>query len=153
MMGLKLYNKKDDVFYEISSDDMTNPVTTVHDGRTGDTQTVQLFIRNDDITKWFSNIEISSLDLVDANPYGDVYFSETGWGVKLSSSELEPNEDEWTDISWGNRIMISAIGADTGADTTTYYPFWYLVTCPPNTNAIIKEDIVLNVSYTENSVI
>ena len=82
-MGLKLYFKNEnDQFEEVTSE---NPISTTHNGKTGDIKTIQLYIRNDDSTKWFSNIIIKPIDLIDANPYGDVGYTETGWGVKLSS--------------------------------------------------------------------
>ena len=54
---------------------------------------------------------------------------------------------------WGEQILISSIGSDSTGDTTTFYPFWYYITCPPNEDVKIKTDIVLNVSATENAVI
>jgi hypothetical protein len=153
-MGLQLYYKENDEFVAITNlGDLTKPLTTVHDGKTGDIQTVQVYLRNDDTAKWYSNIIIKPVDLVDANPYGDVIFTETGWGVKLSAGSDEPTSGEWDDLDWGDSINMSNVGADGGANTTSYYPFWFLITCPPNTDAKIKTDIVLNVSYTENSVI
>jgi hypothetical protein len=154
-MTLSLYYKNEnDQFIAVSSgDDISSPITTIHNGKTGDIKTMQLFLRNDDATKWFSNIIIKPIDLVDANPNGDIYYSETGWGVKLSSGSSEPSTGEWEEIIWGEQISMDDIGEDAGADTTTYFPFWYYITCPPNEDVSIKTDIVLNVSYTENSVI
>ena len=153
-MGLKLYYKEDDEFVEITSDsDLENPLTIVHDGKTGDVKTVQLYARNDDVAKWFSNIIVRPVDLVDAYPYGDVAYDETGWGVKLSEGSSEPSEGEWEDINWGEEISVANIGSDLGHDTTTYLPFWYLESCPPNTDAQTKTDLVIQVSYTDNAVI
>ena len=153
-MALKLYYKdEDDIFQEVSVGNLSSPVETIHDGKTGDVQTKQLFVKNDDSTLWYSNIVISPIDLVDPNPYGDIIYTETGWGVKLSSGEDEPSESEWDDIRWGEEIVIEDIGSDSSGDSVYYYPFWYLITCPPNTNAKVKTDIVLNVAYTENVVI
>ena len=154
-MGLKLYYKtEEDSFAAITNNgDLTQPLTTTHDGKTGDEQTVQVYLRNDDATKWYSNIIIKPVDLVDANPYGDIIYSETGWGVKLNKGSEEPTQGEWEDLDWGDSINMENIGSNSLANTATYYPFWFLITCPPNTNAKIKTDIVLNVSYTENSVI
>ena len=152
-MGLKLYYKENDQFVEISSDgDLTNPVVSIHNGKTGDTLTTQLYLRNDDSSLWFSNILIKPLDLEGADPYGDVIYNETGWGVKLSPGSDEPTSGEWEDILWGNEISMSNVASDGTPDTTTYYPFWRLETCPPNTEAQIKVDIVINVNYTENAV-
>jgi len=153
-MGLVLYFKEDDTFIAMTdSGDLTSPLTSIHDGKTGDIQTIQVYVRNDDTTLWFSNVKIQPVDLVDANPYGDVVYSETGWGVKLSQGAEEPTEGEWDDIEWGNQIDMANLGSNSGANTTTYLPFWYYITCPPNTDAKVKTDIVLNVSYTENSVV
>jgi len=153
-MGLKLYYKENDEFIAITeSGDIESPLLTIHDGKTGDTLTVAVYLRNDDAAKWFSNIRINPVDLVDANPYGDIVYSETGWGIKLSQGAEEPSVGEWDDIDWGDTISMADVGSDSTEDVATYYPFWYLITCPPNTNAKIKTDIVLNVSYTENSVV
>jgi hypothetical protein len=154
-MGLKLYYKNSSgSFVEASTgDDTSDPVVTTHDGKNGDVKTTDLYLRNDDSAKWYSNIVVLPVDLVDANPYGDVNYSETGWGVKLSSGGTEPTEAEWDDVTWGRQISMSDIGSNSSADTTTYYPFWYLISCPPNTDAQNKDDIILQISYTENAVI
>jgi hypothetical protein len=154
-MALKLYyedsygNKS-----EVSSGtDFSNPITTTHDGKNGDLKSVCLYIKNDNTSLWYSNIEILPVDLVDASPYGDVSYDETGWGVKLNEGGTEPTPSEWNDIDWGKKLPIEDIGSSLGADTTTYFPFWYLVTCPPNTDVQNKSDIILRVSYTENAVV
>ena len=153
-MGLNLYYKEDDEFILITnSGDLLSPLTTVHDGKTGDIQTVKVYLRNNDTSKWFSNIIIKPIDLIDANPYGDIIYSETGWGVKLNGGAEEPTSGEWDDIDWGDQISMPNLGSNASPDVATYSPFWFLITCPPNTDAKTKTDIVLNVSYTENSVI
>jgi len=132
--------------------DTSNPITTIHDGKDGDTNAIVLYLRNDNATKWYSNILILPLDLIDANPYGDVGYVETGWGVKLNKGGSEPTDAEWADIDWGSHIHMDNVGSGVAGDAATYYPFWYLISCPPNTNAQNKSDIVLNVTYTENAV-
>lgn len=151
-MGLAVYYKNEsDQFVEATIDsDLTNPITSVHNGKAGDVKTIQLYLRNDDVTEWFSNIQIEPLDSVE--PY-DVGYDETGWGVKLSAGAAEPTSGEWEDMQWANQITMVDIGSDSAANTTTYFPFWYLITCPPNEEVKIKTDIVLDVSYTENAVI
>jgi hypothetical protein len=146
-MGLAIYFKVDNVYVEVSTeDDLTNPIMTSHNGKNGDSQSVCLYLRNDDADLWFSNIIIEPVDTVDANPYGDIYFNETGWGVKLNKGGTEPSRAEWEDIIWGQQINMDTV------DDTNYHSFWYLVSCPPNTDAQNKTDIVLKVSYTENIV-
>ena len=154
-MALKVYFRDSNGLLSEASTGttLTNPITTTHDGKEGDEKSILLYLRNDDSTKWYSNITITPVDLVDANPYGDVAYDETGWGVKLNKGGTEPTEAEWDDIDWGEVISMDNIGSDGSGDSTTYNPFWYYISCPPNTNAQNKTDIVLKVEYTENTVI
>jgi len=132
--------------------DSSNPVTTIHDGKNGDTISVVLYLRNDNITKWYSNITIVPVDLVDTDPYGDVIYTETGWGVKVNKGGDEPTDAEWGDVDWGDDANMDDVGSNVAGDSTTYFPFWYLISCPPNENAQNKSDIVLQVNHTENAV-
>jgi len=154
-MGLSLYYKEDDKFIEVSVDieDGLEPLTSIHDGKKGSVITRQLYVRNDDSALWYSNVIVQPLDLVDADPYGDTAYNETGWGIKMSESISEPSIQEWEDINWGLSITLDDFGSDSGSDTTTYVPFWYYETCPPNEDAQVKTDIVINVSYTENAIV
>lgn len=153
-MALLIYIKNDDdTFTAVStSDDLSSPITTVHDGKNGDTRTVCLYLRNDDSAKWYSNIIVRPID-ISGDLYEDVSYDETGWGVRVNEGGTEPSPSEWSDIDWGDPIDMDNIGSDSLGDTTTYYPFWYMVTCPPNSDAQNKEDICLRVEYTENAVI
>ena len=153
-MTIKMYYKENDVFIEVTSGtDVTNPITTTHNGKSGDQKSVCLYLRNDDVAKWYSNIIVRPVDLVDPEPYGDIAYNETGWGVKLNPGGTEPTETEWVDILWGEPINMSNIGSDSAYDITTYSPFWYLISCPPNMDAQNKSDIVLNAEFTENTVV
>ena len=152
-MGISIYYRPGTELIKISRNtDLNNPVITVHDGKVGGAVSLQLFLRNDDSDLWFSNVVVRPVDLVDAYPYGDVVYTETGWGVKLSAGSAEPTNSEWEDIEWGNSISMPNIGTASTADTTTYSPFWYMISCPPNIDAITKTDIVLRVSRTTNAV-
>lgn len=154
-MSLKIYyQNSSSVYVEVTEDDdITDPVHTIHDGKNGDVKTTALYLHNDGSSAlWYSNIIIEPYDLVDGDTYDDTSYLDTGWGVKLSQGGTEPTETEWNDIEWGAEISMSNIGSDSLADVATYYPFWYLITCPPNTNAQNKRDIVLRIKYTENAV-
>lgn len=154
-MALKLYYKNSsDEYVEASptTGEAINPISTVHDGKNGDTQSLILYLKNDNSAKWYSNIVIVPYDLINSGIYDDVVYDETGWGVKLSYGGTEPTTYEWDEINWGESISMDNVGSDSLGDTATYYPFWYLVTCPPNTNAQNKTDIVLKLYYTENAV-
>ena len=59
-MVLKLYYKNSSGSYvAVSEDDtLTAPISTTHDGKNGDIKTTVLYLRNDDSSLWFSDIEI-----------------------------------------------------------------------------------------------
>jgi hypothetical protein len=143
-MGLGLFYKVGEIFYEVSTgDDLSSPVITTHDGKRGDSQKVKLYLKNDDLGLTFTNIVITPFDK--DTPPSDINYTSTGWGVKLSNSETEPSSAEWEDIDWGAPIAVSNI-----LNTSTEVPFWYLVSCPPNTDAQNKTDIAIKIEYTEN---
>ena len=97
-MALLIYKYESDTYIAIT-EDTTSPIKTSHDGKRGDTKVLQLFLRNDSETKWYSNISIAPEDTVGAEPYGDLLYSETGWGVKLAAQESQPTTAEWEDIN------------------------------------------------------
>lgn len=147
------YKDSEGAYIQVSKgSDLSSPIITNHNGQSSTVVTLPLYLRNDESTRWYSNIRILPFDLEDANPYGDVAYDETGWGVKLSTGGTEPTNAEWEDINWGEEISMSDIGSDSLGDTTTYYPFYYLITSPPNVDAQNKLDITLKTSYTENAV-
>jgi hypothetical protein len=152
-MGLKLYFRRNDEYIEVSSSSaFTSPILSVHDGKDGDIVSTQLFLRNDDSNLYFTNIVIWPYDLTNTVNKDDTDYESTGWGTKLSVGSEEPTTAAWGNINWGDSIDMSDIGASGSSDTSTYYPFWRLLTCPPHTNAQIKRNLVIRVEYTENAV-
>ena len=153
-MGLQLYYRRNDEFVAISQNGiMSSPLATVHDGKTGDMYVTQLYLRNDNPLVWFSNIEVFPFDKNAGEILkGDVNYQDTGWGIKLSLSSSEPTQGMWEDIEWGESVLIDKVGDSGNPDTAKYHPFWYMITCPPNHDAAIKENITFRVEYTENVV-
>jgi hypothetical protein len=151
-LGLYYRNTSGSYVAVSTAPDLSSPITTTHDGKNGDVKTVLLYIRNDNAALWYSNIRIRPIDTLEAYPYGDVIFTETGWGIKLSSGGTAPTASEWDDILWGNELSMDNIGTNSLGNTTTYYPFYYYIVSPPNIPAANKTDIQLDVRYTENSV-
>jgi hypothetical protein len=142
-MGLGLFYKVGDDFFEVSTDDdLSSPVITTHDGKRGDSQKVKLYLKNDDSMRYFTNIVITPFDNILPS---DIDYASTGWGVKLSNKLEEPSTAEWEDIDWGASITVADI-----EDVPGTVSFWYLVSCPPNTDAQNKTDITLKIAYTEN---
>ena len=153
-MALKIYYRTNDQFVEVSQNGtMTSPVATVHDGKIGDVTSTQLYLRNDDNARWYSNIEIFPYDkLVGEINAGDINYEDTGWGMKLSLGSIEPTQAMWDDIDWGDSIVVTRIGDIGVPDTAQYYPFWCMISCPPNHDAETKENISLRIEYTENAI-
>lgn len=132
---------------------MSSPLATVHDGKIGDVTSTQLYLRNDNSNLWYSNIEIFPYDK-DAGEIdkGDINYEDTGWGMKLSLGTVEPTEAMWEDVDWGDSVVLVRIGNTGAPDIAKYHPFWCMITCPPNHDAITKENISVRVEYTENAV-
>lgn len=152
-MALAIYYEDSGSYVEVSSgNDTSVPVVTTHDGKNGDTKTVCLFLRNDDATKWYSHITVYPEDTITSIGYNDVIYTETGWGIKLNKGGVEPTTAGWNNTDWGAEISMDDIGSDSAGDSTAYYPFYYLITCPPNSTAQNKTDLVLKVEYVENAV-
>lgn len=152
-MGLKLYYKENDSYVEVSSaGSFDNPVVTTHNGKVGDVISEQLYLRNDNPLLWYSNIVIKSYDSTKTSEKDDTDYESTGWGVKLFPGSDEPTSGEWGNLLWSNEIEMEDIGQSGTGDSTTYFPFWRLVTCPPHTDIQIKRNISIRVEYTENAV-
>lgn len=124
-------------------------IETTHDCELGETQELQLFLRNDDNSLYFTDISIRAESLTSLN---DVIGVETGWGVKLYSGATQPTEAEWEIIDYGNSISMTDIGATSSPDTTTYLPLWFRIECPAGITPTIKENIALHVEYESASV-
>lgn len=152
-MGLKLYYKENDAYIEVSSaGSFDNPVVSTHNGKLGDVTSEQLYLRNDNSALWYSNIIIKSYDSTKTPEKDDSSYDSTGWGVKLFPGVDEPTAGFWERIAWGNEIEMENIGQAGTGDSTTYFPFWRLITCPPHTDIQIKRNLSIKVEYTENAV-
>lgn len=152
-MGLDVYKKLTETTYALYSTDASgdSPVSTIHDGRVGDTVLTQLFLRNNDISQYFTNIVVSMVQ--DDGLTDELDGTSTGWGTKLLKSNIEPAKVEWDFTSFNNSITLSNIGTDALADTSTYQSFWLLVQCPPQEDPGVKRDMKVRVTYLERAVV
>ena len=95
-MALKPYIYENAAYSELSVDgDQSNPLKTTHSGKDGDIRVVKVFLRNDNATLYYKDIQISPLDSDGDNIYEDVDYDQTGWGVKLRAGNTEPSAAEW----------------------------------------------------------
>jgi hypothetical protein len=125
------------------------PIQTTHNGREGEIVEKLLFLRNDDATKYYTNITI---DPTDSDSDDDTVLTDTGWGVRVNDGSLQPSEAQWQSVTPGDPINMVDIGVTTMADTTTYFPFYYRIEVPRNSRVQTKTDISLTIQAVENVV-
>lgn len=152
-MALGIYKLITGTSYSSYSSDGSgdSPISSLHDGRTTGDQTLQLFLRNDDLNVYYTNIVISCVQTDAGTEYLDN--STSGWGIKLRSGVSEPTQEEWDITDWNNQLSMSNIGTSTDGDTTTYAPFWYLIQHPAQIPADIVEVVKLRVEAIERAVV
>ncbi len=151
-MSLAVYKRLTETTYSVYSSDDTesSPVSTVHDGRVGDTVLTQLFVRNDNVAQYFTNIVVSMVQ--DDAGTDELDGTTTGWGVKLLKSNVEPAKVQWDFTSFNNSITLDNIGSASLGDTSTYQSFWLLVQCPPQEAPDVKKNLKVRVTFLENAV-
>lgn len=132
-MALKI-SKNSGLTDVVSTGDNTNPISTQHP-ITGSSQVVQLWLFNNDATKYYQNITIDPTDSVSTD--------ESTW-VQLSS-------DGVTYLGASAVLSMANIGA-SGSGDTTGKTFYAKVTTPSGQPVQNKTDIKLTVSYREFAV-
>lgn len=141
-MALKIY--PDEGISSAYSQDgaMTNTFRQAFDGKTGQVRETRLYLRNDDATKIYTGIVISSVSVSGRN----IIDGTDGYSWKLSAGDTQPTADGWRAVSEGNSISMSAI-----SDTTTYLPFWLRIEVPRGAPVETIDGVVLNIVASEGS--
>ena len=135
-MGLAFYNSDKEIFTPSSVNGL-DKLRSFHDGHLGDTWEDVIYLRNDDPTKYFTNMVLYYL----IDGYQDMgEFGDTGWGVKLMYGERQPTEAEWDLVKAGDPLSLPDIGNSDAADTSTYHPIWVRITCPGGQLAQIRQN-------------
>jgi len=149
-MTLDIYEETSEGVYTAISVDgaFTNPFTTVHHSRSGDTIIHELFVRADNSNS-YSAIKVKADTTDGANDVGSGSSpGSSGWGVKLwsSTSSREPTEEDWRKVNYGESCYVSNL-----ASSSTYVPFWVRIESPPlvQVRAQNKENIALYLEYIE----
>ena len=141
-MGLAFYDSTKTLF-------SGSPLKTSHNGRLGGADEKLIYIRNDDGTRYYTNITLTqSNDALDDS--GE--FGTTGWGVKFIYGERRPTEREWDDVPSSNTVNIPDIGSTSAADTSTYHPIWVRVYCPGGEPEQERDNQNIDVSFYERLV-
>ena len=135
------------VFEQISYDlDLSNPITTTHNGQLGETHEKKLYLgRPDGNTSTFTNITVTpkSLTTQDIDPAG---VDPTSWGVKIIIDPGHlPTETDWDSVDYGDPIDEE----DIGDISTSLVPFWMRIMSPRGISVQNKTNIYLELEYTE----
>ena len=141
-MGLAFYDDGQTLF-------AGNPLRTFHDGHLGSSQDKLIYLRNNDVAKYYTNITVHHT----INTYEDLGpCGTTGWGTKFMYGQRRPTEAEWDEVRSGDPISIPDIGSTSIADTFTYHPIWIRVTCPGNESAQARDNQAIQVFFLEQNV-
>ena len=156
-MALKLYQLDESTvqFTEISAGTFTDPVSfQVAPG--GSALVKKIFLRNDDATKWYNDIIITTV----AN--NGAAISDGSVDIRILSGDNYPSEAQWAATQANSAAQIASplgaplnetipeIGAAGTADQK-YYPFWVRVLVS-KASPVGSSSFRLKVSFTENLV-
>jgi hypothetical protein len=146
-MSLLVYEQTSPGVYAAFSVDgvHTDPLTTVHHGRNGDTFERQLYVgRETGNSSTFTNIRIKPDSLTSDNDIDPDGADPTGWGVKLMVDPgHDPTEAEWDEVDYGDTIDIADISTDAKL------PFWFRIESPRGASIQNKKNITLFIMFTE----
>ena len=150
-MSLGIYTLDSQGSYSKHSDDgsMSNPITTVHHGRDGDTIEKQLWIKSSNDNA-YSNIQVKPVSISSDDDIGiGTYRGTSGWGVKLMEHPgHNPTEAEWDAVEYGAVCDI----ADDITSSNDARVFWCRIESPRGINVQNKNNIKFVILYTETPV-
>lgn len=168
---IKIYklNASTSEFTELSSGDFTEPLR-ISSVPGGNAVTKKLYIRNDDNTKYYTDIMLRPATITGSPVLGSVL------KVKLLSGDAMPAESRWSSVGWngpedgadetspsecavlqapleGGAIdtRLPDLGAEN-APNTNYYPFWVRVESAKSCPVGGSLNLGFLVSYTEHLV-
>ena len=116
-----------------------------HDGHLGGTEDKLIYVKNNDLTLYYTSITIGPVSENTNNILGE--WGETGFGLKLLYGQAQPTETEWDQVKNGESINIPDIGTTSAADNVNFYPIWVRNICPTMQSAQLKSDISLAIGY------
>lgn len=147
-MALNLYSAPEETkgFVEL------DPFRVTFDGRQGGAIATKIFLRNDDPSRWYSNMVLQALD-TSTSRKSMVTEGVPGFFWKLAQGDRALFPEEWDQIAKGNSISFTqTLGSSTFGDITTYLPVWVYVQILPQTPISTIKEIVLKITAKENYV-
>lgn len=142
-MSLHLYSSPD----ETAKFDSIGPFMLTFDGRIGGQIDRLVYVRNDDILRYYTNIQVVP---VDSSGDNIVDGTATGFFWKLMVKDIAPTNTEWALVSPGNTISLSSLGDTAAGDIVTYLPFWVRVAIPRSQRIQTITDVTLRITATES---
>lgn len=137
----------DSLFNEVTSE---NPMWTSHNGYYGDASEQQFFVRNDNVNRYYEQIQVSLSSTGSYDVTGE--YGTSGWSFKLIAGSRRPTEKEWDAATNMAPVVLGTLG-DTGAgDTNTMLSVWLRVFVPGRTPAQYRNNYVLTLSAQEKVV-
>jgi len=146
-MGIAIYSEPKPTAALSSDDTFYRPFTVSFNGELGGNIVRRLYVRNDDPTRYYEDIQIVA---VDSESPSRVTNAKSGWNWKMVEKDIAPVEEEWPDVAAGNTLILSSdLGSTSMGDSATYLSFWVRVEIPPNQLVDNIKDIVLRLTATE----
>jgi hypothetical protein len=147
-MALRVYTKPTESAALSVGGDFALPLSLSLDGRTGGVIDRELFIRNDQETRWYEDISVTALGASPALVNGAL-----GFTVKFITGTKRPTYEEWCLVGAGNTATFSSnIGNAYDAETGIYLPFWMRMEVPRNEPARVIKDIQIILNAMEHLV-
>lgn len=141
---LKIYTAQDPDMY-LSSATGWNPFRVTLDGRDTSSLEKKLFVRNDDTSKYYTDV---TLDILDKG--GDIFANEShGFNWKMQAGDKQPLPAEWVLLPAVSTLAFPSIGTSTLANIFTYYSFWVRVELPRGHRALSIKSVILRLSAKE----
>lgn len=148
-MGLGIYTTPAPGAVLSNGGDFTNPLRLSFNGTTGATKIFKYWLRNNDNIVYYENILITPVSIVTPN----IVDGSAGFGYKLIAGDVQPLEDEWNTIDFGNSVEMDNIGTsgDSG-HIYTYLPFFARITVPRGSDIRTYQNVTLRIEAIENLV-
>jgi len=103
----------------------------------------RLFIRNNDLSKYYENVIVSLTGQDVASSSGEPYYqqAEQPFVVKLHKGWLQPDSITWMNKAEFNSITYDNLGTRNNPDVR-FYPFWIAIECYGYDTTKIINDIL-----------
>ena len=141
MIGIYELNPSTSEFVGISGGNFTPPIVTQITPR-GKSSAKKLWIRNDDLTRFYADISISPVGI-------DGVSLPSGLSIKMKKGTRQPLVSEW-EVAQDQIPNFIDIGSAAAGDMQ-YYPFWIEIKASGSL-AIGENRIQLAIGYTEGLV-